>query len=257
MASRTRRDGFTLVELLVVIGIIALLIAMLLPALNRAREHAKSVQCLSNLRQIGIGLQMYASENHMYIPQDEMTYQRPSAKGLAWYMFLDGTDFSQYDTLPRLEGSAILADLDVFYCPNTDPLGWRNYGMLHGHTNDPAFFAVDKPGYNPGQTFSYRLINLMRARPASDYALVMDTMSPRNNTRIGWFADRHFGGETAVWLAHQGRANGLFADWHAESCDPGRLVRTSNYNQLVGNGKKTGISHWIDSEFRKISGTLP
>jgi prepilin-type N-terminal cleavage/methylation domain-containing protein/prepilin-type processing-associated H-X9-DG protein len=66
--NRLKSSGFTLVELLVVIGIIALLISILLPALNKAREQAKLTQCMSNLRQLAIGLQLYRQYNRDYYP---------------------------------------------------------------------------------------------------------------------------------------------------------------------------------------------
>src|SRR4051812_25570262 len=71
MKSQSRRHAFTLVELLVVIAIIAVLISMLLPALHKVREQAMSTQCLSQLRQCGQFLYMYANENHGYFPTME------------------------------------------------------------------------------------------------------------------------------------------------------------------------------------------
>ena len=75
--SRSRK-AFTLVELLVVIGIIALLISILLPALSKARESGNWVVCMSNLKQIGNAMVMYANENRGGLP-------RPASSGMGAY----------------------------------------------------------------------------------------------------------------------------------------------------------------------------
>jgi prepilin-type N-terminal cleavage/methylation domain-containing protein/prepilin-type processing-associated H-X9-DG protein len=78
------RTGFTLIELLVVISIIALLMGILMPVLRKAREQGKAVNCISNLRQIGLAANLYAEGWDLHIPWG-LTGRDPAAGRLPWF----------------------------------------------------------------------------------------------------------------------------------------------------------------------------
>jgi prepilin-type N-terminal cleavage/methylation domain-containing protein len=139
---RRRRPGFTLVELLVVIGIIVMLISILLPALSKAQESAKRTACLSNLRQLGAVMRLYAGDYKDACPLGYF-YNQKQWNYLAHY---NGGGVAFVSQLGLLYEAKLLAQPKTYYCPSETNTQWQFEGG-----NNPWPFEI-KPQATPHYT---------------------------------------------------------------------------------------------------------
>jgi prepilin-type N-terminal cleavage/methylation domain-containing protein/prepilin-type processing-associated H-X9-DG protein len=156
-----RRGAFTLIEMLVVIAIIALIASMIIPAVNSGLSRAKSASCRSNLRQLGLGFQMYASDYQGRIPFQQKdsgtTWHVEVAPYLEGFTNADFYDLAQVDSRPP----------GVFACPSSKATirsgNYSDYGMNY-MVND----------YGPTQSVPQRMLEQI---PVSQVMLLADAVN--------------------------------------------------------------------------------
>jgi prepilin-type N-terminal cleavage/methylation domain-containing protein len=123
---RKYRLGFTLIELLVVIAIISILAAILFPVFARARENARRASCLSNLKQLGLGVMMYVQDYDEHYPFNS---QSRATLGGEWASIPSNADFTSTANIfwPLLL-QPYTKSAQVFYCPSSSYVSNGNYG---------------------------------------------------------------------------------------------------------------------------------
>ena len=158
-----RRPAFTLIELLVVIAIIAVLVGMLLAAVQKARETASRAVCTNNLKQQGLALQLYVNAHADCLPPGNFLNPQTGAQGSTYFALLPYLEQNAIFTRCSQNGQGYLGvgplGLKVFQCPS-DPTQGNGVAGGHGLTSysmNACLFAPGNIGAVPGGVSPYKL----------------------------------------------------------------------------------------------------
>ncbi len=205
-----RQEGFTLVELLVVIAIIALLMAMLAPALRKVREQGNDVLCRNNLRQIGLGAELYAEDWDSQIPRG-----KGGGPGETWYQLF----------MPYLAQRAINKDyrnVKIYRCPSypdkEQTLCYVVNGWPGGNGTEPKQSKLTKCEH-PATTV------YLADNEDGPWRTIIKMATDRDLTRCDVWTESHLPdsvnqditrGRRVARARHRDGFNVLFFDWHVE-----------------------------------------
>ncbi len=231
VSRRVRISGFTLIELLVVIAIIAILAALLLPALAKAKSQAQSTQCKSNLKQMGVATHLYADDNTDKLPYAWATGHDPNINNFQHLLvkYIKSTAFAAGTATTNSDFA-----VSVYRCPvRMQENHWQQYKTYAGVGNPwkisygmnqytsadfPASSATGQPPKGPTAKMS-------SVPKPTDTLLIADLSYRLNHPAVIYLTETDIGYKHGGKL-HQpnGKANIIFMDGHVD----GRSIKQTN-----------------------------